>query len=69
MPKVQTGTSLEEDVMRRIKLIAKVDRRSVAEVIAWCVELGLPKLEDELHERTQEVAKLLDKPLPKQKAS
>jgi hypothetical protein len=34
MPKYQTGTSLEAEVMARIKLIAQVDRRSVADVAA-----------------------------------
>ena len=51
MAKIQTGTSLEDALMKRIKLIAHVDRRSVADVVAWCVELGLPRLEEELHDR------------------
>jgi hypothetical protein len=59
MAKKQAGTSLETAVMDRIQRIATVDRRSVAEVLAWCVELGLPRLEEELRER---FGKLSDAP-------
>lgn len=58
MAKHQTGTSLEEALMKRIKMIAQVDRRSVADVVAWCVELGLPRLEEQLHERAEKLKEL-----------
>ncbi len=60
MAKTQTGTSLEEEVLKRIKLIAQVDRRSVADVVAWCVELGLPRLEEELTERAGKLKEIVD---------
>lgn len=58
MAKIQTGTSLEDQLMKRIKLIAQVDRRSVADVVAWCVELGLPRLEAELHQKAEKLKEI-----------
>ena len=47
--KIPTSVRLDQDVYDRIKSIATVDRRSIAEVVAWAVERGLPSLEAELH--------------------
>lgn len=58
MSKIPASTSVEEELLARIKLIAQVDRRSVAEVIAWCAELGLPLVEAELQSRCDELARL-----------
>jgi hypothetical protein len=54
MPKKQAATSLEESIMERIKRIAIVDRRSIAEVVAWAVEKGLPEVEEELRSKLTE---------------
>lgn len=62
MAKNQTGTSLEDDLLKRIKLIAQVDRRSVSDVVAWCVELGLPRLEEQLHERADKLKEIAGPP-------
>ena len=65
MAKTQTGTSLDADTMQRIKLIAQIDRRSVADVVAWCVELGLPRLEEELHDRAGKLKEITSAPATK----
>lgn len=48
MAKVQTSCTVEPEVHERIKLVALVDRRSVADVVAECVRRALPQLEAEL---------------------
>lgn len=65
MTKIQTGTSLEDALLQRIKLIARVDRRSVSDVVAWCVELGLPRLEEELHDRAGKLKEITSAPATK----
>ena len=47
MAKVQTSCTVEPDIHERIKLVALVDRRSVADVVAECVRRALPQLEAE----------------------
>ena len=46
--KIQTSCTVEPEVHERIKLVALVDRRSVADVVAECVRRALPQLEAEL---------------------
>lgn len=48
MAKIQTSCTVEPEVHERIKLVALVDRRSVADVVAECVRRALPQLEAEL---------------------
>lgn len=48
MAKRAASTRLEAEVMKRLERIAKVDRRTVANVIEICVEEYLPELEAEL---------------------
>ena len=48
MAKVQTSCTVEPEVHERIKMVALVDRRSVADVVAECVRRALPQLEAEL---------------------
>lgn len=48
MPKIQTSCSIEPELHERLKLVAMVDRRSMAEIVADCIALALPQLEAEL---------------------
>ena len=45
MPKIQTSCSIEPELHERLKLVAMVDRRSLAEIVADCIALALPQLE------------------------
>lgn len=54
MPKKSVSTSLEKELLLRIGLIRRVDRRSQAAVVAWAVEKGLPLIEKELEEKLKE---------------
>ena len=60
MAKKPASTSLEEALYERVERIALVDRRSIAEVIAWAAEKGLPLVEEEMANR----AKLFAGPAP-----
>jgi predicted transcriptional regulator len=48
MSKIAASTRLAPEVMQRLDLVAKVDRRSYSEVIEVCVEEYLPVLEAEM---------------------
>ena len=48
MAKIQTSCTVEPEIHERIKLVALVDRRSVADIVAECVRRALPALEAEL---------------------
>jgi predicted DNA-binding protein len=45
MPKKPASTSLENDIYERVARLAKVDRRSIAQILEQCVERGLPDIE------------------------
>ena len=42
------STRVEDSIHQRIELVALVDRRSVADIVAECVRRALPALESEL---------------------
>lgn len=48
MAKIQTACTIEPELHERLRLVAIVDRRSIAEVAAECIERALPHLEAEL---------------------
>jgi hypothetical protein len=48
MAKVQVSGSVEKELFDRLALVAKVDRRSLAEVVALALMEGLPLLEEEV---------------------
>jgi predicted transcriptional regulator len=48
MPKISTGTRLEQEIYERLERIAKVDRRTISNIIEICVAEYLPKLEAEI---------------------
>lgn len=48
MAKIQTSCSIEPELHERLRLVALVSRRSLAEVVADCIRLALPELEAEL---------------------
>lgn len=48
MAKVQTTTTVEPEIATRLRIVALVDRRSIADVVSSCIERALPELEDEL---------------------
>lgn len=41
---------IEDDIYRRLEVVAFVDRRSIAEVVSECVRRALPELENELQQ-------------------
>ena len=45
MAKRTAATWIDKELYARLERVAKVDRRSVAEVIAMAVERGLPAIE------------------------
>ena len=47
MAKKPASTSLEEALYQRVARVAKVDRRSIAQILEICVEKALPELEAE----------------------
>lgn len=51
MPTKTVATRLSPDVITRLETIAKIDRRSVAQVIAMLIEQGLPTWEEDLERR------------------
>lgn len=48
MAKIQTSCSVEPELHERLKLVALVDRRSLAEIVADCIAIALPQIESEL---------------------
>lgn len=48
MPKKSCGVRLEEEIVKRLETVAKVDRRTLANVIELCVAEYLPQLEAEM---------------------
>lgn len=55
MSKRTAGTRINEEIYKRLEKVAKVDRRTIANVIEICVEEYLPKLEAEILRETPEV--------------
>jgi predicted transcriptional regulator len=45
MAKVPASTRIEESLYRRLEVIAKVDRRSISELVEMCIEDYLPTME------------------------
>jgi hypothetical protein len=62
MPKRTAATWVEQELYDRLKRVAKVDRRSVAEVMAMAIEKGLPMVE-------QRVASMELEPAPRPPAA
>jgi hypothetical protein len=62
MPKVATGTRVEKQVYDRLERLAKVDRRSIANIVEICIEKFLPKLEEEILDRQSSVYR--EEPVP-----
>lgn len=48
MAKLPASTSLEADLMERIVTLARVEKRSQAQILEMCIEKGLPGVEAEL---------------------
>ncbi len=45
------STSVDPETYERIKLLATLDRRSIAEIAAMCAAAGLEKIEREMQRR------------------
>jgi predicted DNA-binding protein len=60
MPKIQTSCSIEPELHERLKLVAMVDRRSMAEIVADCIALALPRLSPEMVDRLKSGERLAD---------
>jgi hypothetical protein len=54
MAKKPVSTSLDEQIFQRVTRVAKVDRRSIAQVIEICVERALVQLEEEISDLLKE---------------
>jgi predicted CopG family antitoxin len=63
MAKRTAATWIDKDLYARLERVAKVDRRSVAEVIAMAVERGLPAIERHIDDAPVEEI-LREKPEP-----
>ena len=48
MKREQVSTTLESSIIERLARVATVDRRSISQVAAMCIELGLPRVEEEV---------------------
>ena len=48
MAKKPASTRIEADLMKRLELVARIDRRTVSQMIEMCVERALPELEEEM---------------------
>ena len=59
--KIPVSARLDPDVFERVKTLATVDRRSIAEIIAWAVQTGLPTLEAQ---QAAKAAALREEPAP-----
>lgn len=64
MAKRTASTWIEPDLYERLLRVAKVDRRSLAEVLAMSVEHGLPLLEQELSHKLHPAAESLTETPP-----
>jgi len=53
MAKKPASTNLTEEIWDRVTRVAKVDRRSISEVLEICVELGLPEMERDVQHKIQ----------------
>jgi hypothetical protein len=52
MPTKTVATRLPEHLLRRLEMVAQIDRRSVAQVMALLIERGLPAWEEEIEGRS-----------------
>jgi len=48
MTKKQAGVRLEESLYKRIERLAKVDRRSIAQILEMCIEQSIDEIERRL---------------------
>jgi hypothetical protein len=51
MPTKTVATRLPEHLLKRLEMVAQIDRRSVAQVMALLIERGLPAWEEEIEGR------------------